>query len=260
MMTPVPRSIVIAFFAASVACAALPAVAQGTTDGTSKRQVKAVVELFTSQGCSSCPKADALMESNYAKRADVLALSFSVDYWDYIGWKDTNARPGNTVRQRDYAKARGDGAVYTPQMVVNGAVHAVGSNAADIDKAIGKTASFVQSDWVPLTVNTSAAGSVTIVAGQGGQGVKAAQDGRLILVGLKRHSNVKIERGENAGRAISYTNVVREFKQVGTWSGTAVSFSIPADQMANAACDAYAVILQRGAAGPVIGAATIGNW
>ena len=106
-------------FAAGVAAGAAPALA--TT--------KAVIELFTSQGCSSCPPADALL-GEYAKRDDVLALSFPVDYWDYLGWKDTLASHENTERQRAYAAARGDRQVYTPQVVVNGVEHMVGSTRA----------------------------------------------------------------------------------------------------------------------------------
>jgi hypothetical protein len=238
---------------AAISVAPTPADAQDTG---SKRQIKSVVELFTSQGCSSCPSADALMEKTYGKRDDVLALSFSVDYWDYIGWKDTNASPRNTSRQREYSKARGDGAVYTPQMVVNGLTHAVGSQGGEIDRAIVKTTATVQPEWLPLTVKPAASG-VTVEVDSAG---KAAPDTRIILVGIKRRHDVKIERGENAGRSITYTNVVREFKQLGNISATQTSFSIPADQMANAACDAYAVIVQRGAAGRIVGAATIGTW
>jgi hypothetical protein len=258
-MTRFSHPLLTLLFGASLACGALPVLAQGgqgAADAGAKRQVKAVVELFTSQGCSSCPSADALMEKTYSKRGDVLALSFSVDYWDYIGWKDTNASPSNSMRQRNYAKTRGDGAVYTPQMVVNGTAHAVGANGPEIDKAILRTSTALQSEWVPISAKPGANGVVIEVA----DGAKALSDTRVVLVGIKRHSNVKIERGENAGRAISYTNVVREFKQVALLSSTQSSVTIPRDQLENAACDAYAVLLQRGPSGPIIGAATIGNW
>jgi hypothetical protein len=105
--------------------------------GANAGEPKAVLELFTSQGCSSCPPADKLL-GEYAKRDDVLVLSFNVDYWDYLGWKDTLANPDNTERQRAYASARGDRQVYTPQVVVNGSAHVVGSNKADIEAAIAQ--------------------------------------------------------------------------------------------------------------------------
>ena len=255
-MTWTLRPISTMLIGASLVFATLPAAAQSVSGQGQKRSVKAVVELFTSQGCSSCPSADALMDKTYSKRSDVLALSYSVDYWDYIGWKDTNASPRNSIRQRDYAKSRGDGAVYTPQMVVNGSAHAVGANGPEIDKAIVRTSSALQSEWLPVTARTGDNGVVIELA----SGAKALSDVRVILVGLKRQHSVKIERGENAGRSITYTNVVREFKQVGGTSLAAGSVSIPQDQLANPACDAYAVLLQRGPSGPIVGAATIGNW
>jgi hypothetical protein len=216
-----------------------------------------VLELFTSQGCSSCPRADGLMETTFSKRPDVLALSFSVDYWDYIGWKDTNASPRNTARQREYARTRGDGAVYTPQMIVNGRAHVVGSQGADIDRAVLKAPAAEASDWVPLTVRSDTTGT-TIHTPARSQ--SAGQDSRLILVGIKRRHDVKIERGENAGRSITYTNVVREFNVIGAWTGAASSVSLAPDQLTNPTCDAYAILLQRGPGGPIIGATIIGAW
>jgi hypothetical protein len=103
--------------------------------GPAAAETRAVIELFTSQGCSSCPPADALL-AEYADRDDVLALSFNVDYWDMLGWKDTLASHDNTERQRNYALARGDGQVYTPQAVIDGRTHVVGSNRDAIEAAL----------------------------------------------------------------------------------------------------------------------------
>jgi hypothetical protein len=245
--------------AVAIGVAGLPALAQSqpAPNSASQRQIKTVLELFTSQGCSSCPRADGLMESTYSKRPDVLALSFSVDYWDYIGWKDTNASPRNTARQRDYARTRGDGAVYTPQMVVNGRAHVVGSQGADIDRAVLKAPAAGSGDWVQLTIRSDASG-ITIDTPAASKPV--GQDARLILVGVKRRHDMKIERGENAGRSITYTNVVREFKTIATWTGTASTVAITPDQLTHTTCDAYAILLQRGPGGPIIGATTIGVW
>src|SRR5437868_13003779 len=99
---------------------------------------RAVIELFTSQGCSSCPAADKLI-AEYSRDPSVIALSLAVDYWDYLGWKDTLALSGHTSRQRAYAKARGDREVYTPQVVIDGAEHALGSDKAAIEKTIRQT-------------------------------------------------------------------------------------------------------------------------
>ena len=111
------------------------AIAQTDTAESSRPSFKVVLELFTSQGCSSCPPADALLES-YTKRDDVIALSVPVDYWDRLGWKDTFASREFTLRQQEYASARGDGQVYTPQIVVSGSAHVVGSSRSSIDDAI----------------------------------------------------------------------------------------------------------------------------
>jgi hypothetical protein len=235
--------------------------AQPATDPQTQQPIKAVLELFTSQGCSSCPRADGLMESTFSKRPDVLALSFSVDYWDYIGWKDTNASPLNSARQRDYARTRGDGAVYTPQMVVNGRAHVVGSQTSDIDRAVLKTASQTSDDWIALTVRSTSTG-IRVDAQTGEK--SSLKDSRLLLVGIKRRHEVKIDRGENAGRSITYTNVVRQFRAVATGaaatSTTVATWSIATDQLVDNSSDAYAVVLQRGTGGPIIGAAKIGVW
>ena len=113
--------------------------AMASQNGTGKAQkMKAVIELFTSQGCSSCPPADKLLES-YIKRKDVIALTMPVDYWDYLGWKDTLASPHYSARQRSYARSRGDRNVYTPQIVINGTTHAIGSDRQAINRLIKVT-------------------------------------------------------------------------------------------------------------------------
>ena len=120
---------------------------------------KAVLELFTSQGCNSCPPADAIL-GEYAKNGDILALSFPVDYWDYLGWKDTLASHENTVRQKAYAEARGDRQVYTPQVIVNGATHVVGSNRQQIEAALNTSKPLP----VPITM-TAGTDSTTVTVG-----------------------------------------------------------------------------------------------
>ena len=116
-------------------------------------QPKTVLELFTSQGCSSCPAADALLKS-YIQRPDVIALSLAVDYWDYLGWKDTLADPAFAKRQKYYSKMRGDGRIYTPQIVVNGLAHANGAHAAEIDHAIAKTSGKLAGERVAVKLST----------------------------------------------------------------------------------------------------------
>lgn len=170
-----------------------------------------VVELFTSQGCPSCPPADTFFEQ-LAARNDVLALSLHVDYWDYIGWEDTFGSPASTTRQRGYAAAAGRKMIYTPQMVVNGADHVVGSRYRDVTDVINKH--LAQPDN----------GLEVQVRREGGQVYleARAQPPREmpLVVQFARYmpeATVEIERGENAGRTITYTNIVTELVEVATW-------------------------------------------
>src|SRR5262245_29301385 len=114
------------------------------------RPVKAVIELFTSQGCSSCPPADALLKDIAASHKDVMALSLPVDIWDYIGWKDTLASPKNSERQRAYSRLLGSGPVYTPQVVINGVAQSIGSDAREIDSAMEKAKAAIGNKHVPV--------------------------------------------------------------------------------------------------------------
>ncbi len=230
--------------------AASDAVAQ-TTPGPAP---KAILELFTSQGCSSCPPADALMQS-YANRGDVIALSFSVDYWDYLGWKDTLANPKNSARQRAYAKQRGDGRIYTPQMVVNGQTHTLGSSAQEIDQAIDASAAQFAKHRIPVVVR-SEAGQLIIETGNApdGAGIK---DANIWLALIQREVSIPVKGGENHGRTITYYNVVREMTPVGMWSGKAMTIRLDREAILQPGAGSCAVLIQSGKAGPIIGAAML---
>ena len=215
---------------------------------------RAVIELFTSQGCSSCPPADKLL-GQYADRQDILALSYNVDYWDYLGWKDTLATPENTQRQRDYAQARGDGQVYTPQVVVDGRTHVVGSNQAAIDAALAK-----YSDGLPVALSLSSTGdAITVkIASATGSDMPHAT---LWLVMYESAVTVPIARGENSGRTITYSNVVRKLRPIAMWKGEAMSVDLPKSEIRHADVNRCAVLLQAetkdGLPGPILGAAMI---
>ncbi len=178
---------------------------------------KVVLELFTSQGCSSCPPADALLES-YTKRGDIIALSLPVDYWDRLGWKDTFASSEHTKRQRDYASARGDGQVYTPQ--VGGKFHVVGSSRPAIDSAIAAAKTALQESQVPLSVHFED-GALVVQVGGAPAGA-ATQNARLLLAVVQDAGSVSIRRGENANRTVTYYNIVRALKTIGAWDRHAV--------------------------------------
>ena len=217
-------------------------------------QPRAVLELFTSQGCSSCPAADKLL-GELSRDPSLVTMSLAVDYWDYLGWKDTLAIHGHTNRERAYANARGDREVYTPQIVVNGVAHALGSDKAAIDKAIAETRSKAPALALPVTL-TVADHKVTV-------NVPAAKDdahrsGEVWLCPITSKVSVDIGRGENHGRTLSYYTVVRRWVKIGDWTGKAESFSAPLADVAGPDIDSFAVVVQSGIAakpGLMLGAA-----
>lgn len=194
-----------------------------------------VVELYQSQGCSSCPPADAVLNA-LADRPDVLALNFAVTYWDQLGWKDTFASPAFTQRQWDYAHAAGRAFVATPQMIVNGRGAVTGSDRAQVDDAIRR---FVRPPGGPAIVATG--NVVDIAAGKGNATVWLIRyDPRTIAV--------PIRAGENGGRTIAHRNIVRQLTRLGAWTGPHASFRLPTSQPGLAS----AVIVQSGVGGPII--------
>jgi hypothetical protein len=221
--------------------------------------ISAVLELFTSQGCSSCPPADALL-AELAKNPSFVAVSLPVDYWDYIGWKDTLASPAFTQRQKDYSAARGDGQVYTPQIVVDGITHVVGSDGAKVDQALHESAGQQGVFSVPLHV-TEVNGD--LVGELGAAGDNAPKWGSVLLLQIARKRVVAIGRGENAGHTYTYTNVVRSIDRVGMWNGVAMRFEVPAAEMIRRDSDGYVVLLQAGKSnrpGAILAAAKSGGW
>jgi hypothetical protein len=227
-------------------------------DGTkSATPPVAVIELFTSQGCSSCPTADALLKS-FAERPNVVALTFPVDYWDYLGWKDTLASPKFSARQRAYATARGDGRVYTPQVVVNGLKHALGSSEADIAKAIAVTTPKI--DPYRVGVRVRSANEHLIIDLEAAREPAKAGEATIWLALIRRHVEVKIKRGENHGKIGVYHNVVHEWMPVGVWNGAAATIKLAHHAVKQSGADGCAIILQRGDAGAVVGAALLDQW
>jgi len=213
---------------------------------------RAVIELFTSQGCSSCPPADKLA-GELARDPSLVVMSLAVDYWNYLGWKDTLALPGHSNRQRAYSKSRGDREVYTPQVVVNGSVHTLGSDKSAIENAIAQTRK--QDGTLSLPVALSIADeniSIAIPAGR-----NAGAKGEIWLCPITRDVEVAVAKGENAGHTITYHNVVRRWVKLGDWNGTARSFTVPLRDVTSVGGDAVAVMVQSGskdAPGPMLGA------
>jgi len=213
--------------------------AAGLTGAAQAKSPRAVIELFTSQGCSSCPPADALL-AKLAREDDLIALSLPVDYWDRLGWKDTFAKHAFTERQAAYSNARGDRQVYTPQAVVNGKEHAVGSQRTAINAAISDTASSLS---VPLALTRSQDTLEVSV----GAGADAPARAVLVLMPYLAARDVAIGRGENARRTITYTNIVRDIVPVADWNGKPIARTIPLNEYKN--YDGLVVLLQAGSPG-----------
>ena len=217
---------------AEAAPAAPPAAAAGAQP--------VVVELFQSQGCSSCPPANANVNA-IAGRPGILALSFAVTYWDQLGWKDTFASPRFTARQWDYAHHAGRAQVATPQVIVNGGPAIVGSNRRQLETTIAK-------------------------AGPPRGGPELSTDGATLHVGAARSAapstvwlvrydprsrDVPVRAGENGGRTLPHRDIVRELTRLGDWTGGAATFRIPSAREPGLAS---AVLVQRGSGGPITAA------
>ncbi|MCV2865353.1 DUF1223 domain-containing protein [Albidovulum sediminicola] len=171
-----------------------------------------VIELYTSQGCSSCPPADALLQS-MAGRSDVLPLALHVDYWDYIGWKDTFGQAKFADRQRAYARKAGVRMIYTPQMIVGGMDHVVGVRAGALDKAVRRLSGIPD----PVSLQLERSGDAVSVTARAQATVP--QDMVVQLVRVRPTATVAIDRGENAGRSITYSHIVTDWTAVGKWDG-----------------------------------------
>jgi hypothetical protein len=216
---------------------------------------RAVVELFTSQGCSSCPPADKLL-GELAKDPSVIALSMPIDYWDYLGWKDTLADSRFSARQKAYSHMRGDRDVYTPQAIITVSILVVGSDRAGIEGAIDETdkTSGVMSVPVSMSV-TGKQINVSVAASRSGA---AAMHGEVWICSISKAVPISIGRGENSGREVTYHNVVRNLLKVGDWNGSPGSWSVPLENISRDGVDAAAVYVQDGnrdKPGPMLGAA-----
>lgn len=213
------------------AAGAVPARAESVAPG-----VTSVLELFTSQGCSSCPPADHLL-STLARAPNVVALSFPIDYWDYIGWRDTLASPAFTARQKAYAAARGDPRIYTPQVIIDGLVDAVGSDKSAIERAVRLTHGRDGAMTVPMHL-TETRRTLRIDIGPG-----PAVAAGVYVLRVAKSTTVAIGRGENSGHSVTYTNVVRAVSKIGDWDGKAQSLEL---MELKGADEGYVVLLQEG--------------
>lgn len=209
-----------------------------------QEQHPVVVELFTSQGCSSCPPADAILHE-LAQRDDVLPLALHVDYWDYIGWKDQFADPAHTKRQKAYAQTAGRNMIYTPQMIVMGQEDVVGADAAAVMDLVAKH----QKATAPVDISTQRSGDKLHITLRPTSG-KNSKGYSVLLVRYAPLKTIEITRGELAGRRMTYANVVEELRVLGTWDGREdTSLSVPVISGLDAA-----ILVQRPDHGAIVAA------
>lgn len=235
-----------------VACLALATVAAQAQQQPGSAPV--VLELFTSQGCNSCPPADALME-DWVRQPGIIAISLHVDYWDYLGWKDTLSKKGHGVRQQDYSRNSGKREVFTPQVVVNGKYMVVGSDRAAVEKALEKGRR-MQSVAIQAEKNKATGNwQIRVPSVTGFEG-----EAKLVLCRYDAQHDVAIERGENSGRTLSYLNVARNWGDLGRWKGQSASYDVPdltgTDWGRQGAMVMLQIVTSEGV-GPILGAVDI---
>lgn len=205
-----------------------------------------VVELYTSQGCSSCPPADEIL-AELARQPDILPLALHVDYWDYIGWKDMYAQPDFTKRQKAYAHVAGLRSIYTPQMVVAGQDHIVGARERDLNEYVDTH----KQNTSPVEVSVERNGNTLGIVANAAQAL--SKPAFVQLVRFLPEETVNIRRGENAGRSITYVNIVTEWRRLGDWSGdTAYSFETEIEGDAP-----VAIIIQEEGPGSILAATVL---
>jgi hypothetical protein len=245
----------------AVALLAVPALAAAETpepaaDAQRAANPHAVIEMFTAQGCSDCPAADALLKQ-YLERKNIVGLTLPVDYWDYLGWKDTLAGARNAERQREYAERFGIGTVYTPQAVVNGAAEVIGSSESEIDRAISATETALSSSRVPVHF-WHYGNSVVIEAGSAAQDSEP-KEATIWLAVVQKAVDVAVKSGENKGKTLTYYNVVRELTPVGVWNGRPTTIRLARADIMKPGMEDLIVLIQESGSGPIIGAARLGD-
>lgn len=232
------------------ALAASPAFLALTASPANAVEDMVVVELFTSQGCMACPPADKIL-AKIAREEGVLALSWPVDYWNYLGWTDTFATAANTARQTDYNHSMGKNGVYTPQVVINGRVQAVGSRESEIRTLIRKL-----KDNGQLELEVTLDGDRKDLVIDVGAGL-ADSSATIWLVMFDDEQVVDIQYGDNRGRSLSYAHIVRGTEALGQWTGSRMRLRIDMDRVAEVGADCIAILVQEGETGPILGATKI---
>lgn len=210
-----------------------------------------VVELFTSQGCPNCPPAQEVMRE-VGEQENVLALTWPVDYWDFLGWRDTLASPANTQRQRAYNERLGEPGVYTPQMVIDGRIEMVGSRREAVLESIRTIGAAERLDF---DVSLTSSGEVCIIGLP--EAVLPGRPLKVRAIWYASADEAEITGGDNRNRRFAYTNVVKGAMLVGEWNGGKISFTVPLAEARALGADHFAVILEGENAGPIYGASVM---
>ncbi len=213
-----------------------------------------VVELFTSQGCNLCPPADAIL-ADFSTQENILALSYSVDYWNYLGWVDTLAKPECTLRQKKYNTSLGKNGVYTPQMIIQGAHDIIGSQGSQANKMVDLVrinATELQRQDLEITFDLMG-DMIDLKIGTHETETPAT----IWVIGYDYIKTVNIQKGELGGQVREYHNVVQSIKRVGSWTGEEVRLTLSRNDIGDGEYDAYALLLQAQETGPIIAAAKL---
>ncbi len=249
-MHKIPTSLMCILAAAGAAALAFPPQGESAAPIAVSDGEPVLLELFTSQGCSSCPPADRLA-ARLDQETGLVVVSRPVTYWDRLGWKDTLASEDNTTLQRQYARKglSGHNGVYTPQMVVDGTIGVVGSQERAVKQSINAAR---QADSAAIRAKRNSDGSAAV-----GLGGKAERLAELVLLKIASRADVAIGRGENAGRKITYVNVLRSERVLGSWEGGALSMRIEPSTLQGDNADRFALVLREPDAGKVLAASWI---
>ncbi len=237
----------------------------GSPTGSPGGRPKAVVELFTSQGCGFCPPADELL-ADLARSDDVVALAYHVDYWDYLGWRDTMASPENTARQQEYSRAFRTRSVFTPQAIVNGREQMNGAKRGKVEAAVRRMADGGPGGGgegrrlgMSVDVGVSYEGGMMVI--ETGAAERPVRNAQILIVYFEPATRVKIERGKNAGRELTYWNAVSGFHSAGMWHGEKTRIELPRNEIARKGAGGCAVLVQEMDAndlpGAILGAAIL---
>ena len=217
---------------------------------------KAVVEMFTSQGCGFCPPADELL-GELARSGEVVALAYHVDYWDYLGWRDTMATPDNSARQQEYSRAFGNRSVFTPQAIVNGRQQMNGARRGRLEGAIDRMAD--RRDGLSVDLSISYEDDTMVI--ETGAADRPVRNAQLMVVYFEPATQVTIDHGKNAGRQMTYWNAVSSFHSAGMWHGEATRIELPVSRIARKDTGGCAILLQEmdedNLPGAILGAALV---